>query len=244
MKSASKSASRKNILALPVLSLMLLAGLSGNATAQTGGIGTPSNSNPSAAEVIPNPVNPNSGQSSFSDTDTRSTPGSRPFPESSRTDTRSSEFYRSARPGIVGSDANQGERPAYVPQRQVAPTNRSDAGSANNTSTNTSQAPQTQAPQAPQSAPDIKINSDTSEQPTINIILPTASPEPVSDAEDPLGRDRVYQDVIVNDRDDDDAADMTLWAIWGGLALVLAAFASFATWWVIKRRREAGYGQY
>lgn len=238
-----KSASKSKFLALPALSLMILAGLAGNVSAQTGGYGTPTNANPAAAEVAPNPANPNSGQSSYS-TDDNSRTGSRPFPESSRNETRSGEFYRPSRPGVIGSDANEGERPAYVPpvSQQAAPANRAAAPAANSTNTNTSQAPQTQAPQ--QTMPNITVNGDQTDKPTINIIMPLESPTPVPDGDDPLGRDSVYRDVIITDNNDKDASEIPLWALGGGIAILLAVFASFATWWVIRRRNQAGYSQY
>ncbi len=304
-KQIGKKSSLKQALCVgSVFSIMGLSVLSGAALAQTGGVGTPGFSNPTAPQVVPNVqpntgqdtvpnvtpytgqgavpnVQPNTGQDFFYNNPGYTTPNtnntgsfntaqSRPFPESSGMNTRPNDMARPASPGVPGSSSNEGQRPGYVPSlptnqsytQQAQPNTQANqqntqtrSNTQTNTQTNANQQPNSSSTQAPLQTPmpsmitapgsNVRINGGDS-QPEINIVTPSAAPS-VMDADDPLGRDEVYQQLTVNEVDDANDADalsvagIPLWAMWSSLAILLAGFAAFATWWVMKNRQETPY---
>lgn len=290
---------RQALFATSLVGMMGLSGLSSAALAQTGGVGTPGFSNPTAPQVVPNVqpntgqdtvpnvtpytgqgavpnVQPNTGQDFFYNNPGYTTPNtnntgsfntaqSRPFPESSGMNTTPNNMARPASPGVPGSSSNEGQRPGYVPSlptnqsytQQAQPNQQNTQTRPNtqtNTQTNTTQQPNPSTTQAPlqtpmpsmMTAPGSNVRINGGDSPEINIVTPSAAPS-VMDADDPLGRDEVYQQLTVNEVDDANDADnlsiagVPLWAMWSSLAVLLAGFAAFATWWVMKSRQESPY---
>lgn len=223
------------------------------------GVGSPSQPDVSAPEVQTNPINPRAGQNSFADPfPGTGSSNTRPFPES-RSNTNM--FYKPAKPGVIGSSANEGVRPVVPPP--VAP-----QGAAPRTQTNTQTGTQPRIQIIPgDSQPNLQVTPPSPANKTEVTITETAPEAPASvqrppkieihgsdgypkinvNAEggppiyaDEMAHDALFaeQTLVVDQDDDDDDMPITHVVLWSVMSVLLMLLASVATWFVIRRRRE------
>jgi hypothetical protein len=278
---------KKQIAGLSVTSLVLCMGLSlGSASAAdsfqiaqsdpnsitsatnpmnsgVNGVGSPSSSYVNAPEVMPNPVNPNSGQSSYRTTSPSSNraTNTRPFPE---TRGRTNMFYESSKPGIVGSSANEGVRQptTYNTVPGNAPTTAVSRSTGGNPSNQVSPAPVNISVPAPAATPATQTTTVTVTQASPEVLAPPVLPPTrieihgsdggTSVNVNAEGSPPVYADeaaaqalmaeerttIVDNNDNDDNHVPITNLVLWSLLSVCLMGLAAFATYLVIKRRED------